>query len=396
MNDMLEHDQEAEPGIPEAMPADERILWQGQSGFASLAQGTFHARKLAVYFVALIAFQQIVTLQGGASFAEALPSGAGFTLLALAALGILLLYSWRCSKATMFTVTTRRVIMRAGIAVPVTLNLPFSRIQSVDLRMHGDGTGDIAILPEPTSRVSYLLLWPLVKPWRMMRVRPVLRGINDASTVAAMLGEALAADIDAARERERKAAQVRANSPQPAAAEERPGRRWAPYPTIPLTAAVSLVVIAIVGVGSYQLLNVDAQSGSSAATVINQVDLFFEDRSDGSVVVIDATDGQAIDVLEAGTNGFVRSTLRTFVRERKAFNVGNEQPFRLQRIENGQLLLQDSATGREVDLWAFGQTNAKAFGRFLFRETARKDTSVYSIDEAETTAAALTSQETRQ
>ena len=102
------------------------------------------------------------------------------------------------------------------------------------------------------------------------------------------------------------------------------------------------------------------------------------------------------DVLEPGTNGFVRSTLRTFVRERKAFKVGNELPFRLQRIQNGQLLIRDSATGREVDLWAFGQTNAKAFSRFLFRETASNDTSDYSSDHAEATAAALTSQETRQ
>jgi len=63
--------------------------------------------------------------------------------------------------------------------------------------------------------------------------------------------------------------------------------------------------------------------------------------------------------------GFVRGTLRALTRERRQEGQGREAPFRLAAWSNGQLTLDDLATGRRIDLTAFGATNAEVFSRLL-------------------------------
>ena len=137
---------------------------------------------------------------------------------------------------------------------------------------------------------------------------------------------------------------------------------------------------------------VRAQGPSAVAAVR----LYFEDRDDGSVVVIDAGNGVVLDTLEPGSNGFLRGAMRTFVSARRASDIGAEMPFVLEEMPNGQLLLRDPATGRLIDLRAFGPTNAEAFGRFL-KLAAEPVVSVadpYSGDmQLDTTAVALSNQE---
>jgi putative photosynthetic complex assembly protein len=55
------------------------------------------------------------------------------------------------------------------------------------------------------------------------------------------------------------------------------------------------------------------------------------------------------------------------VRDRKKLALGPEMPFRLTLWHDGRLVLDDPATGRHVDLRAFGTTNRNAFARLLPR-----------------------------
>jgi len=52
----LGHEHEFEPqfGLPERLPSDEFIVWQGSPDVAALAYSAFHFKKLALYFAALI------------------------------------------------------------------------------------------------------------------------------------------------------------------------------------------------------------------------------------------------------------------------------------------------------------------------------------------------------
>jgi putative photosynthetic complex assembly protein len=116
------------------------------------------------------------------------------------------------------------------------------------------------------------------------------------------------------------------------------------------------------------------------------------------VRVIDASDGTVIDELPPGTNGFVRGTLRSLVRARRAADVGSDTPFSLRETETGRLLFHDSATGREIDLRAFGPTNAGVFRRFLEQDSpqtvATATQPALESDGPAVTAVALKKQET--
>lgn len=138
-----------------------------------------------------------------------------------------------------------------------------------------------------------------------------------------------------------------------------------PFPRAPLLGAGALVVVTILSAAAGRL----AGGGTVAptATVLAVRDLRFEDRPDGSVAMLDARDGRQVDVAAPGTNGFLRATLRGLVRERRRQGVeaGPEAPFRVAAWADGRVTLDDPATGRHVELEAFGQTNEAAFARLL-------------------------------
>jgi putative photosynthetic complex assembly protein len=100
------------------------------------------------------------------------------------------------------------------------------------------------------------------------------------------------------------------------------------------------------------------------ATGVAAAELRFLDRDDGAVVVQDA-DERIIEVLPPGTNGFARGVLRGLARERRQHHLDSGPPFRLVRWADGRLSLEDPATGRHVNLEAFGPTNAQVFAGLL-------------------------------
>lgn len=99
--------------------------------------------------------------------------------------------------------------------------------------------------------------------------------------------------------------------------------------------------------------------------VVTARDIFVEDRDDGAVVIRDARSGQVVQELEPGTGGFIRATLRGLVRARRLGELGPEKPFRVTRWSEGRLTLEDTASGRVVDLLAFGQAQVDAFQSLL-------------------------------
>lgn len=104
----------------------------------------------------------------------------------------------------------------------------------------------------------------------------------------------------------------------------------------------------------------------SGGTVMRARTLAFADLPGGSVAVIDAADGARIATLEPAENqGFVRGVLRALARERRQVGAGAETAFRLELWSTGALTLSDPATGRVVELSAFGPTNRAAFVAFL-------------------------------
>ena len=93
--------------------------------------------------------------------------------------------------------------------------------------------------------------------------------------------------------------------------------------------------------------------------------LRFEDQADGAVLIRDARDGAAIQTLPAGSNAFLRATLRGLTRQRLRESEGPEVPFRLTGWADHRLTLEDPVTHRAVELEAFGHSNAEVFAGIL-------------------------------
>ena len=180
-------------GLPAPLPPGERLLWQGAPRWGALARRAFHVRKLAFYCAALLAWRVVADISDGQAPASAALGALWLTPLVLGAVGIPALLAWLFSRTTVYTITSRRVVLRSGVALPMTLNIPFRLIESAALRTFRDGTGDIPLALAGPDRIGYLHLWPSVRPWRVARTEPMLRAVPDAARVAEILARALAA-----------------------------------------------------------------------------------------------------------------------------------------------------------------------------------------------------------
>ena len=185
-----EHDFEPVPGLPEPLPAGERILWQGAPDVRGLALHAFHVRKVAIYFAAIGAIQLASSLADGVPLREALAGLATLAALAAVAIGVLATVARLAARSTLYTVTDRRVVMRVGIVLTMTFNIPFSRIAAAGLKRYGDGTGDLPLTLSGAQSIGYAHLWPHARPWRLRRPEPMLRCVPDAARVGALLAEA--------------------------------------------------------------------------------------------------------------------------------------------------------------------------------------------------------------
>ena len=118
----------------------------------------------------------------------------------------------------------------------------------------------------------------------------------------------------------------------------------------------------LLAVAAVRLSGTNISAPDEAAVAVRE--LRFEDRPDGSVVVIDASNKTVIHTM-IGENGFFRGALRGLARERRRNGLGSEQPFQLIGRADGRLTLVDPATGQRIDLESFGPTNAAVFARFM-------------------------------
>lgn len=186
-----EHDFEPVRGLPERLPAGERILWQGAPGWRALARRAFHADKVALYFALLLLWQAAVVFGQGRPVDELASAALWYVPMGATAAGILTLFAWLNARMTVYTITDRRVVVKFGVALPMTVNLPFSVIRDVQLKTYGDGSGDLALVLGGEQRVSYFHLWPHVRRWRFLNPQPMLRVVPDARAAGEHLSAAL-------------------------------------------------------------------------------------------------------------------------------------------------------------------------------------------------------------
>lgn len=381
MSETPEHGREPIPGLPGFLPDGEKIIWQGKPAVRDFAIRTLHIRKVAIYFALLLGWR--VLEQGIAG------GHLQFVGLSLAGLGLLLLLAWLMVRSTLYTITNRRLVLRFGIAMPISINLPFAQIETLATRRAGANATDISIgiRQNPLQRLSYVVMWPHAQPWRLGNVQPMMRCLTDGATVAEILRKALLTDTEneAVRHAVAPAAGQRGGS-----GRKQPARpKYEPFPRAPLIGAAALIGFAIISVATIRVFG-PAAATAPLENALESVQLQFEDQPGGVISVFDATSGSEIGELPAGSDNFMRATLRGLVRGRDALKTEHRAAFGLYRLSDGRLLLVDPVSGRNVDLWAFGETNANAFARFLPSSTAqatqpKSDQDSYELVASDTT-----------
>jgi hypothetical protein len=184
-------DTEHQPGLPEPLPDGERVLWSGAPDWRLLSVHVFHVRPLASAAVLFAMLSTVVALAHRAPAAYATLAFVTPLLAGVAAAALAGFAAWLTAHVSLYTVTSRRVVLRVGLLLPVNLNIPFAEITDVALRAYGNGAGDLPLAVRSHQRVSYLLLWPHVKPMTFRRVQPMLRAVRDGEAAAAALVQAL-------------------------------------------------------------------------------------------------------------------------------------------------------------------------------------------------------------
>ncbi|WMS42705.1 photosynthetic complex putative assembly protein PuhB [Acuticoccus sp. MNP-M23] len=186
-------DHEPTPGLPEALPEGERVLWSGAPDWKAFALDVFHVRAIALYGLAILVWRVGTTIYDGGGIGAAFGSATVLMVVFGVCLGLLAVLALVTARSTRYTITNRRVVMRIGVALTMSVNLPFKQILSANYRDTTLGTGGIALSMAETGGLGYLVLWPHARPFRISRPEPMLRGIKDGERVARILSNALAA-----------------------------------------------------------------------------------------------------------------------------------------------------------------------------------------------------------
>ncbi|MXP44899.1 photosynthetic complex putative assembly protein PuhB [Allopontixanthobacter sediminis] len=175
---MSEYDHEPTRGLPEALPEDEHIIWQGKPEWKKLAATALHIR-LAVLYFALIAGVSLMRSDAN--------TAAAMVVFAVVVTGFLVLFAYGVDRTTVYTLTNKRIVLRIGVALNKCINIPLSEIDTANLKTLPGGSGSIVLTLKGLPRMGYLMLWPHARSLRIVRPQPMLRAIPDAARVARLL-----------------------------------------------------------------------------------------------------------------------------------------------------------------------------------------------------------------
>ncbi len=181
---MSEYDHEPTRGLPEALPADEHIIWQGAPDWMKMVASALHIRLSLLYF-AIIA--SVALSRGDPTTATAM------VVFALFVTAFFALFAYGVGRTTVYTLTNKRVVLRIGVALNKCINIPLSEIETANLKMLSGDAGSIVMTLKGMPRMGYIMLWPHARSLRFVRPQPMLRAIPDAQNVAKLMFDATSA-----------------------------------------------------------------------------------------------------------------------------------------------------------------------------------------------------------
>ncbi|MEM7527470.1 MAG: photosynthetic complex putative assembly protein PuhB [Pseudomonadota bacterium] len=181
---------------PRCSPKASRCCGKARPSWKALAlRGV--ATKFVMGWLAIIVAWKISALIGGTlTLVEAARLLLMQLCLAAVAVGIFAGIAYATAEQTIYTITNRRVVLRFGLMMDLSVNLPFTQIGKLDLRRHRDGTGDLVLgLQGDLQGLSIIHIWPNSLPWHWFSPTPMLRALPEPDHAGQILADALKADL---------------------------------------------------------------------------------------------------------------------------------------------------------------------------------------------------------
>lgn len=132
---------------------------------------------------------------------------------------------------------------------------------------------------------------------------------------------------------------------------------------VPLYGALAVVLLALLLVIGSVIANGPVDNKDHAT--LEERSLYILDEKNGTLAVYDARTKQNLGRFEKGEGAFVRISMRSLVRMRTLKEIDLNLPFKLVKMENGDLRITDPASGENIRVNAFGPIAIKSFAQFL-------------------------------
>ena len=179
------------PGLPAHLPEGEHIVWQGSPDATAFLRSILHGRWIIGYFGVIAAWKSVTAIYDGGTIADAIMNLIVVSILGAIVYGMARWYAGKVASTTIYTITNARVVMRFGVALPVTFNLPFAQIDMANVKQSFSDYGSITLGLKEHTKISWPILWPHARPWKLARPEPTLRMIGDLEQVAKILSSQL-------------------------------------------------------------------------------------------------------------------------------------------------------------------------------------------------------------
>lgn len=183
-------------GVPHALPPDEQLLWEGAPDATLVAKHVFRRSLVLGYFVVVTGWwisQTVGTVPTG----EFLKMLAVRLLLCAIVMGVVEFFARAVARTTVYALTSKRVVLKIGVVLPMTINVPLSALRDAGVGRFRDGSGQILLSLLPEQRLAYIALWPHCRLLSLNQPQPLLRGLADPDPIANALRDAIVADADA-------------------------------------------------------------------------------------------------------------------------------------------------------------------------------------------------------
>ena len=175
--------------ILSVIPKDEVIIWHGRPDLRRFCLTAIGIKYILVYLI-IITCSIIYTRYGDFNLITFLQVLVPYLLSCCLAIMLLVIVGISQVLPTVYVITSKRVIIKSGLALIFMLNVPFDKIASIDKNHYSDGSGNISFKLISKKRVPFFASWPSVRPWYFSNPEPAFRCIADVDVIALKLSEA--------------------------------------------------------------------------------------------------------------------------------------------------------------------------------------------------------------